>query len=190
MFGFGMGRIAPNDRTFAKLERDGKRGRAIKVPAMECVRVPALQVAFLKSLPRAGVVTPGEAVLADEAIQREPGMRVQGLTLPASQFVFELAPHEADIATIRIVQVRMKLRDGIQGAQLLAAAFYAAANKWCLTVPGAFDVLSAFTMDAEHMVEAEPTCGLPSMRHEMRMAAAGLLVIARRHAEMLRAALH
>ena len=109
--------------------------------------------------------------LADEAIRREPGTRLQDRALRASQFVFELEPTEADMVTIRVILAQVSQKDGVLKAVLTASSFYRMSNKCCLTVPGTFDLLGAFRLDAEHLAAAEPIFGLPGMRHEMRLAA-------------------
>lgn len=183
MFGFGMGRIAPDDRTLTKLEKDAKRGRAVTVPAMTAIRVAASQIRILKSMPRAGLVTSAEAELAAEVLRREPGIRVQDLALPASRFVFQMEPIGLDVATVRIVLARLGLKDGVLQATMTAMSFCASAGKWCITVPGTFEVMDVFNVGDEHMAAADPDCGLIGIQHEMTMAAAGLLVIALRQAE-------
>ena len=190
MFGFGMGRIAPNDHTFNKMEKDTKRGRTVSIPAMTAIRVLASQFAMLKSMPRAGFVTASQTEFAAEEIRREPGLRVEDLSLPTSLFVFEMEPIEVDIATIRVVLARVNLKDGVPQATLRTMSFCGSVNKWSFTVPGTFVLLNEFGFDNAHRAAVELSCGLPRMQHEMNLAASGLLVIARRQAEMLSATRH
>jgi hypothetical protein len=190
MFGFGSGCIAPDERTLTKLAKDATRGRAITVPAMTPVKVSASQFKLLKSIPRAGLVTSAEAELGVEILRREPELRVQYLALPASRFVFQMEPIGIDIATVRIVLAQIGQKDGVLHASLTSMSFFPSAGKWLISVAGRFEVLGAFSVKTEVLAAADPSCGLSGIQHEMNLAAAGLLVISQRCAEMLGATRH
>ncbi|SDE32740.1 hypothetical protein [Belnapia rosea] len=176
MFGFGAGRLAPNDQTFKRASQSARHGRLRNVPHLSTWKVPPHYFEMLRSLPRTEIVGAAEMRAAAPMLPG-PDLHVGGLLLPAEAFVFEAAPLDPDFATTHIVEVR---RHGTGGAASLRATVLSKVrdwNLWTLTVPGVCTTLSDFEVSPLAEANLADEGGLGGLKHAYFCAAAGLLAI-------------
>jgi hypothetical protein len=176
MFGFGAGRLAPNDQTFKRASQSARHGRLKNVPHLSTWKVPPLYFEVLRSLPRTEIVTAAEMRAAAPMLPG-PDLHVGGLLLPAEDFVFESAPLDVDFAARRIVEVHRRWTGAAACLTATVLSEVKGHNRWTLTVPSACTNLSDFEVHPGAKAHLADASGLGGLRHELFCAAAGLLAI-------------
>ncbi|SDE32710.1 hypothetical protein [Belnapia rosea] len=187
MFGFGAGRIGPEDSTLSKLERASQRVRIRSLPTLMPVCLGSSYLARIKALPRAEIVTSAElrAIVAATPL---PTAHACDLVLPANEFLFEMGPMELDFVSRRVVHVRRK-GEGAEAKLTVLVYSQTAIADWLVSGPGTMVTLSECESDPAHIRVSSPI-GFDGLRHDMACASFGLAVLDTRQREMFGATRH
>jgi hypothetical protein len=183
MFGFGSGRIGPQDRLIADLEKAVRRGRVMKLPTREVGGPPPAFFESLRAAPRGGVVEPWEIT----SIMRGPppplGLHVGTLSLPAEVFSFEIAPRQGEEVIGRIVCVQ---RGGIgTDARMTLSIFSALPRRmWMFTPPLGLTTLNGADIPRKWLEDSRSVGMFDVLATELVLASIGLLVLSDRQRVM------
>jgi hypothetical protein len=103
MFGFGSGRIGPDDKFLTDFERAVRQGRATSLPRTAVNGPCAGTFRHLRDCHRPAVVTLDECAMVDFDGVVHPPIPVSSLPLPAEQILFEVAVSDDDPVRRRVV---------------------------------------------------------------------------------------